>query len=784
MINQKSLKTLEYDKILNMLSVYAASETGKRGIFNLSPSSSYDKALSELNMTKEADKVLYTHTVSPSFSFDDVTDCLMRAKKLSTLSMGEVLKIGRLLKSSRVVFSSIGDLKDDEITIIRAMAEQLFISFTLEKDIYRSIISETEMADNASSELKSIRQSIVRCNDKIREKLNSYITSSSTVKYLQDNIITMRNDRYVIPVKSEHRGQISGLIHDQSQSGSTVFVEPMMVVELNNELKILMADEEKEIYRILKEFTTRISVITERLSVNQEIMTELDMVFAKALFSKHLNAKCPEINSKGYTDIINGRHPLIEKDVVVPVSIRLGEGYKILMITGPNTGGKTVTLKLLGLLTLMGLSGMFIPASEGSSISVFDNIWCDIGDEQSIEQSLSTFSSHMTNLIGITDNLVGKSLVLLDELGAGTDPQEGAALAMAITSYILKSGSYGVITTHYPELKEFALVTDSVENASMDFNPDTFKPSYSLVIGIPGASNAIHIASRLGLKEEIVEKAKNLLSEDKIKFENVLLQAEEARRKADDVKNELEAKRNYLDGEIKRLEHEKNNLLKEKEKIQNNAQRETKRLINEAMSEVNEIIGELKEMLDDAENIDIFKAHKLRKKLEDITTEDYLEEKEVKIEAEEGEIKEGDKIFINSLKNFGVVESINKKGEYTVKMGALTTTVRPQDAVKVKSEDEEKKVNVIRPFNMVAAKPEINLIGQTSEEALYNLDKFINDAVTGGLNEVRIVHGKGTGTLRKAVSDYLKSCPFIEDYRKGVFGEGENGVTIVKFGKN
>lgn len=781
MITPKSLKTLEYDKILNMLTPFAQSETGKARIPALSPDTSYDSAVNNLNLTVEADKVLYEHSINLSFNFDDVGECLRRAKKMSVLSMGEVLKVGRVLRVARTVASSLKDINDSSLIMLKQMAAGLYISYSLEKDIGRSILSDTEMADTASAELKSIRNSIVRCNEKIKDKLNSYITASSTVKYLQDNIITMRNDRYVIPVKAEHKGQISGLIHDQSSSGSTVYVEPMMVIELNNELKILIANEEKEIYRILKEFTTRISVIGDSLLANQEILTELDIVFAKALFGKSINAKCPVINSRGIIDIRKGRHPLINRETVVPVSVKLGDKYKILMITGPNTGGKTVTLKLIGLLTLMGLSGLFIPAEEGSVISTFKNIFCDIGDEQSIEQSLSTFSSHMTNIINITNNIDSECLVLLDELGAGTDPQEGAALAMAITSYIIDKGSFGVITTHYPELKEFALVNKSIENASMDFDPDTFKPTFSLVIGIPGASNAIHIASRLGLNEKIAENARNYLSEDKIKFENVLLKAEETRRKAEIQKAELEEKYKSMESDLRQIEGEKHKLLKEKEKIQQNAQRETKRLVNLALHEVNEIVDEIKEMLADSDKIDIFRAHKLRKKLENISVEsDYAEDTAEEIIEADGEIAQGDRVYIKSLRNYGIIDSL-RKGEYTVKMGALTVNVKDDDVIKVKAEEEEKsKVKVIRPYNMGAVKSEINLIGLNADEALYNLDNFINDAVTGGLSELRIVHGKGAGILRKAVGDYLSKNPLVKEFRKGIFGEGEGGVTIVK----
>jgi DNA mismatch repair protein MutS2 len=782
MIIDKTLKTLEYDKILNLMLPFTSSETGKRRILETVPQTTYEAALNELNLTVEADKVLYQHGINVSFTFDEITDQAARSKKLSVLTMGDLLRIARLLKTARIVYSGIDDINDSSLEMLKQMSSGIYISFTLEKDIFRSILSENEMSDNASTTLKSIRQSINRCNDKIRDKLNSYVTSSSTAKYLQDNIVTIRNDRYVIPVKSEHRGQISGLIHDQSASGSTVYVEPMMVVELNNELKILIAEEEKEIYRILKEFTTRVSVVADSILADQEILTEMDLIFARAMFGKSIKGTCPTLNSHGYIDIKRGRHPLINPDVVVPVTVRLGDKYRILMITGPNTGGKTVTLKLTGLLTLMGLSGIFIPAEEGSTISVFENVWCDIGDEQSIEQSLSTFSSHMRNIISITEQVNSNTLVLLDELGAGTDPQEGAALAMAVTSHIIESGAYGVITTHYPELKEYALITDAIENASMDFDPDSFKPTYNLVIGIPGASNAIQIASRLGLNKQITTRAVELLSEDKIKLEKVLVQAEEARRRADNSLSELEKKHRDFDGDILKLERDKEKLLEEKEKIRTNAQRETKRLVNAALEEVNEIVAELKDMLEQDGNIDIFKAHKLRKRLESISVDsEEKTEKSDEIEEIAGDITVGDRVYLKNMNNYAEVAGINKKGEYEVKMGALSLSVKPDDVIKVKqNKPKQAEVHVVRPYNTGAVKPEVNLIGMTTEEALFALDLFINDAVTGGLGEVRVVHGKGTGTLRKAVQDYLNKSPIIKEFRKGIYGEGENGVTIVK----
>ncbi len=786
MIIPKTLKTLEFDKILEMLVPYAQSEAGKIIALNLVPYTSIERARAELELTIQADRVLYVHSVNPNYAFDDVTECLSKAEKMSILSMGEVLKVGRLLKSSRITSTAINDINDNKVEMMQMMAKNIFVSFTIEKAIDKSIISDNEMSDNASHELRAIRTKIARCNSKIRDKLNSYITSSATVKYLQDNIVTLRNNRYVIPVKTEHKGQISGLIHDQSSSGSTVFVEPMMVVELNNELRLLVSDEEKEIYNILKDFTERIRTVVDNLQVNQEILSELDVIFAKAKLARTMKAIPPVITENGKIEIIEGRHPLIDPASVVPVTVILGGEYRILMITGPNTGGKTVTLKLTGLLTIMALTGMFIPAEANSKVTMFDSIYCDIGDEQSIEQSLSTFSSHMTNLIYITNNADDKSLILLDEIGAGTDPQEGAALAMAITTHILKSRAHGVITTHYPELKEYSLGTDMIENASMDFAPDTFRPTYKLVIGVPGASNAIHIAECLGLNKSIVEQAREKLSKEKVKFEQVLTLAEEARRKADDARLDIEGKRDDIELERRQIKLERAKLAREREIIQTNATKEKDKLIGIALREVNEIVDEIKNMLDDTDSIDIFKAHKLRKRLKDISeTKDVEVEEVTEIEEDKTPITIGDKVYIKNLKQEAIIAGINNnKKEYSINIGSISTQVKYKDVVKLYKKDKNSQKTKVNISHLHTASPlvlELNLVGQNADEAMYNLDIYINDASYSGLEEARIVHGKGTGILRNAVHSYLKSSGLVSTYRLGKYGEGQGGVTIVYF---
>ncbi|MDR3263361.1 MAG: endonuclease MutS2 [Clostridiales bacterium] len=783
MITKKVLKTLEYDKILEQLKKFAGSEKAKNDIDGLQPAVVFGEAERLLKETAEADKLLYEYALNLSFSFDDITFVLERAEKMSLLTMDEILKVGRLLRVSRTIKTALSKIDDADITLLKEKSNLLFTDKALEDKILNSIISAYEMSDNASYELKAIRHRIKKCNEDIRAKLSHYITSAAYQKYLQDNIITVRDNRHVILVKSEFKGMIPGLVHGQSATGSTLYVEPMSVFEMNNRLKALLSDEAFETERILREFTALICTNCGFIKYGFELTAALDTVFAKAAYAKSINAVRPNINGRRYTSIIKGRHPLIDAGKVVPISLSVGKEYNILMITGPNTGGKTVTLKLTGLLTLMAQSGLFIPAHCDSDIGVFEGIYSDIGDEQSIEQSLSTFSSHITNIVNILEAFDDKSLLLLDELGAGTDPTEGAALALAVTAHIKEKGARAIITTHYNELKEFSLTEDKVENASMDFDPETFAPSYHLIIGVPGASNAIKIAERLGLKPEIIARADGAVGGDRKQFENIIISAENARKKALINLEAAERERAEALKILADAERERNKLEQEREKFNQNIKSQAKLLIENAASEAAEIIEEMKILQKRNDEAAIFEARKLKKRIVQTDIESEAAPKNREIVREEGEIKLGDPVYVISLKTTGTAAEISRNG-ILVKIGALKTHVKKDDVYKIKPEkvSEPKKtasVNLSKPLNTEIVPYEINLLGKNIDEALYLVENFIDRAVTGGLSEVRIIHGVGTGKLGRAVQEYLKGHRNAASYRFGRYGEGERGVTVL-----
>ena len=586
----KTLKSLEYDKILDMLKGYCQSSSAKNLAGSLLPTSDIEEVRVLLSETAEADKVLYDFSVDPNFAIDDVSAALSRAEVLSTLSMGDLIKIARVLKVAREVRTSVEKVQD--IPHLTDVLGGIFVNKAFEDDVSKAILSETEMNDNASPELRSIRQKIRRINDNIRSKLNEYVTSPVYGKYLQDNIITVRGDRYVIPVRAECRGNVSGIVHDQSASGQTVYVEPQQIVEMNNDLKTQLLSEAAEIEKILREFTFRVSADAVGIRRNFDIVTRLDVIFAKAKLARGQKAVMPEVNDKGYLSVKKGRHPLISKEKVRPITVYLGKDFDILLVTGPNTGGKTVTLKLTGLFVLMAMTGLFLPA-EDAEIPMFDEIYSDIGDEQSIEQNLSTFSGHMKNITEIVRKMTAKSLLLLDELGAGTDPSEGAVLAVAITKYIKEAGAKAVITSHYNELKEFSFTTDRVENASMDFDPKTFSPTYNLTIGVAGASNALYIAQKLGLPEGILSDARSMLSADTKEFNHILLSAERQRRKAEELTEKAKEQKTQADKELKEAINERNQLKVQAEKLNENLRKETKKVIDSSVEEAEDIIEEM-----------------------------------------------------------------------------------------------------------------------------------------------------------------------------------------------
>lgn len=785
MVENRVLTVLEYDKILNFAKEYAVLDDTKKYIVNLNPSDDFEQADFLLKKTDEAYKLLYTYGVSGIEYFDPLTDELSRAHMGATLSMGELLRIARLLRSSRVVYNSVTAITDETITALRVVAESIYCDKYLEEEITDKILSDELMSDNASEKLASLRRKIRRLNEQVKEKLSYYVRTQS--KYLQDGIVTMRGDRYVVPVKSEFRGQIKGLIHDQSSTGSTLFIEPVEVLELNNDLKTATIDEQLEIERILSELSQKVGLISERLKNNQNCLCELDCAYAKAIYAYKNNSIKPVLNKNGYVNIIKGRHPLISSDKVIPVSVSLGNNYKYLLITGPNTGGKTVTMKLVGLLTLMASSGFFIPAIQGSSVSVFKKLFCDIGDEQSIEQSLSTFSSHMKNVIEVSENVDGESLVLLDEIGAGTDPEEGSAIARAVLERLIESGSCGIVTTHYSALKEYAFTQPLIMNASMDFDEETFAPLYRLNIGLAGSSNAIKIASTLGLSKELTERAKSLLGERKISFEKVIEEAEKTRRAAEKQLEEYDKITQEKRFELDALLSERAKFEKEKDKFFLTAKIESRRIVNESVEEAESLLAEIKSILDKAEidSGDLIKARTLRNKLEeqkyklDSEASVVLSDKPIDV----NKVKTGDRVYVGSMDADGIVVSVNRKKQICdVSVGSIRAIVKFSDLYLPRKREKKEKQNVsvkIDRANFSTASMQINVIGKNVDEALPEIEAFIDQAVVNSLNEIKIIHGVGLKILSTAIHSYLRKHPRVESFRFGKYGEGEHGVTFV-----
>ena len=783
MTDKKALKTLEFDKILREIANLASSERARSEIMGIMPFGKKADVENALTEVWEADKVLFEHSVHLSFAYDDIEVPLEKASVMSVLTCGELLKIARTLRVARALKSNIIKVADDKIVRIKDIAKNIFVDPILEDDIEKAIVSDTEVSDNASNELRTLRQRSRKIGENIKAKLHHFISSPGYAKYLQDNIVTIRGDRYVIPVKAEFKGAIPGLIHDQSSSGATIYVEPMVIIELNNDLKTVLLSEQREIERILRAFTLRVGNEAEDLARAFTLITTLDIIFAKAVYAYNTKSKRPAINDEGYFRIVKGRHPLIDPKKVVPNSISLGEKYDLLLITGPNTGGKTVALKLSGLIVAMSLAGIFVPASE-ADICVFDNIFCDIGDEQSIEQSLSTFSSHIANIIKILEKAGPKTLILLDELGAGTDPTEGASLAVSIADHILRMGAKAIITTHYNELKEYAVVTNRVANASMDFDPKTYGPLFNLIIGAPGMSNAILIAERLGLSKEITKAAREGIRGDKVVFENVLGSLTKAKKEAEENFAEAERARAEAEETLRLAKIEQEKLFLQREKLNENVKKETKRLVAEAMEEAGEIIEEIRTLLEEPTEQGLFRARNLRSSLKKYVVN---EENEFLSFGEEidGDIKAGDRVLVKSLQSEGVVAKVNPvKGEFKVKIGGLEMNAKRDNLTRLVSVATKAvpKENVSN-YTVGAFSPEINLVGQTAEEAIYNLEAYLDKAVLAKVGEVRIIHGFGEGILRKAVQEFLRKSTGVKSYRDGKFGEGERGVTIAVLNK-
>ena len=789
-MNQKTLTKLEYNKIIALLEEQASSFRGKQLCRRLKPITDLER----INTYQEQTAAAFTRIIKkgrPSFGdASPVEESVKRLEVGAALGSGELLRICKLLQNAgRIKSYGRHDTQEDLSDCLDIYFEQLEPLTLLTNEIERCIISEEEISDDASSTLKHIRRSIGGINDKVHATLTGLVNGSLRT-YLQDPIITMRGDRYCIPVKAEYRSQVKGMIHDQSSTGSTLFIEPMAVVKLNNDLKELYAKEQEEIQVILARLSSDTAEYIEEIRTDYRILTDLDFIFARGQLALSMNGSRPVLNKEGRIRIREGRHPLLDSRTVVPITVSLGEDFSLLIITGPNTGGKTVSLKTVGLFTLMGQAGLHIPAADRSELAVFHQVYADIGDEQSIEQSLSTFSSHMTNIVSFLQDVDEHSLVLFDELGAGTDPTEGAALATAILAYLHDRDIRTMATTHYSELKVYALSTPGVENACCEFDVESLKPTYRLLIGIPGKSNAFAISGKLGLPDYIIEDAKTRLSEQDVSFEDLLTDLESSKRTIEKEREEIQAYKREVES-LKTQTKQKQERLDE--------QRE--RIIREANEKANAILREAKEMADETmknfrkfgkENVSAAEMEKererLRKKIQDTSAAASMKTQKQKKAYKPSDFKLGESVKVLSMNLTGTISSLpDSRGNVTVQMGILRSQVNISDLEIIEEQNPYTPKNMkrtgsgkIKMSKSLSVSPEINLLGKTVDEAVAELDKYLDDAVLSHLSTVRIVHGKGTGALRKGIHEYLRRQKHIKSYHLAEYGEGDAGVTIVE----
>ena len=788
-MNQKALKTLEFDKIIHILTAHAASEGAKEMCRKLIP---YDNINDVERAQRETADALRRVYRKGSISFGGIRDIRGSLKRLEIggiLGMGELLQIMSLLETAGKI-RQYGQREADDTS--RDSLDESFEFLdpvpTLASEIRRCILADDEMADDASSALLQIRRSMRQMNDKVHNTLNSMVNGSAR-SYLQDPVVTMRDGRYCLPVKAEHRSQVPGMIHDQSSTGSTLFIEPMAVIKLNNDFKELLMKEQQEIEKILSVLSEKAAAVTEILAEDYRILTALDFIFARAMMAKDMKATRPIFNTERQIHIKDGRHPLLDPKKAVPITVRLGDDFDLLIITGPNTGGKTVSLKTVGLFTLMGQAGLHIPAFEGSRLAVFDQVYADIGDEQSIEQSLSTYSSHMTTSVSILKEVTLNSLVLFDELGAGTDPTEGAALATAILDHLHRQGIRAMATTHYSELKVYALSTEGVENACCEFDVESLRPTYRLLIGIPGKSNAFAISSRLGLEDFLIEDAKKRINAQDVSFEDMMAELQDSRVK---LLNEQE--------EITRYKSEIRTLRDALQKKQDRIDDRKEKILSDAAAQANAILQEAKDYADETmKNFHKFgkasisvkdmeaERARLREKIKENDSRTAKAAPKPKKKLKAASLHIGDRVRVLSLNLEGTVSTLpNSKGDLFVQMGILRSQVNINDLEYIgEAENLQKGMTTgggkLRMSKSAAVSTEINLIGMTVDEAIAHLDKYLDDAYLAHVPSVRIVHGKGTGALRTAVHQYLKRCKHVKSFRLGTFGEGDAGVTIAEF---
>ena len=795
-MNKKTFKVLEYPKIIEMLRQQAGCGMAKEIIADFVPHTDIRQVRTALQETSEASSAIMAKGNPPLGQIYDIGPALHFSRKGGTLTMRQLLQV---LYNIRVASNMVTWFKSDlpQLPILMGMAEVIATFPRLADNIDRCIISEDEMADNASPELRSIRRNMVRQNEAIRNRLGQIIASSDNKTFLQDAIVTMRDGRYVVPVKAEHRGKIPGIVHDQSSTGATIFIEPQVIVNLNNELRELELAEKAEMERILAELSSNVAEHFHDLVNNQKLLTEMDVIFAKGKLSVQMEADAPNMNESGLVNLKQARHPLIDRKKVVPINVAVGgSDYSTLMVTGPNTGGKTVTLKTVGLLAMMAQSGLHIPALPSSQLPVFQQIFADIGDEQSIEQSLSTFSSHMKNIVEVVEKTGDNTLVLLDELGAGTDPTEGAALAISILERLRFAGATTIATTHYTELKKYALSTKGVENASMEFNVETLSPTYKLSIGIPGKSNAFEISRKLGLPEEIIDRASRLIERGDIEFEDVISAIEEDKKRAEAERDEAIALRISMEKQKAELERQQKALEKEKKEIIAKAREEARQMLREARETAAEVQKELKELAR-MESLGERTKHfdKSRKKLKE--KEDKYAERKVIREVNNdnpvsaADLKVGDRVKLLTLDQNGEILTLpDEKGNLMIQVGIMKMSANLKDLMLINDGTKKKKIpqpktgsgkyGSMYKEKAMNISVNCNVQGQNLEDACMNVEKYLDDAYMAGLKEVTIIHGRGEGILKDGIRSMLRRNKLAASYRKGGYNEGGEGVTIVK----
>lgn len=771
------LEKLEFNKIKNTLSSYAQTNNGKKMCLDLYPSSNKEKVQKALDETTEAVALIYRKGNLPLETIGDISTYILNLKNQNFLSSKALLELATLLKTSKILKNYYFEKELNQTNSLTNYFDHLYTNPSIEEKIFSAIIDENTFDDRASNALYKIRQQMRNTKKEIKNKLQSLLNS----KYLQEPIVTIRQDRFVVPVKSEYQTEIKGFIHDTSSTGSTVFVEPISVFDLNNQLSELKNQENIEIEKILQILSSLFFDITNELENNFNLITILDFIFAKAKYSKELDCNCPKINNDKLIYLKNAKHPLLDQNIAVPITLEIGKTFSILLITGPNTGGKTVTLKTVGLLTAMAQSGMHIPASDESSIYLFDNIFADIGDEQSILESLSTFSSHMTHIISILNEATSNSLILVDELGSGTDPIEGASLALSILEYFKKHNITVLATTHYHELKEYALLTDGVENASCEFNLETLSPTYRLLIGVPGKSNAFAISQKLGLKQEILENAKKRINSDTAKTEDLLKEIYDSKALIESEKEKTLQYSNKIEKLKQKLENETTDLEEHKKEYLQKAKQEAREILLSAKQEANDIIKEMEAEKNNSKNLNALR-NKLTSKLHEVnqSPDSNLEETTT---LDESQIKPGAIVFVPKFNKNGTVLSYpNQSKKFNIQIDNIKTTLTPSQITIAKNTETKKEI-ITKKQSMFApknVKTELNVIGMNIEESIFLVDKFLDEAAVAKLETVRIVHGKGTGILGKGIQKYLRSHPHVKSYRYGIFGEGEMGVTVVE----